>query len=246
MDKIKITILLVLTANGILACQNNLPKPSMKIKEIHLLSDNLNSTAEFYTSVLELPAEMQPDGTLAIQAGNTTLVFHQSENAGATYHVAFDIPNNKLREAHQWLKKKASIIPVSQMSVFADFDTWFAKSFYFYDNNGNVLEFICRDGVANASDAPFDSSMILYASEIGIVTDNVAATAKSITKQYGIPNFSRQTPSENFAALGDDYGLFVIVHSSRNWYPTATPAKSYWSRIVFDMPGRDNLVIETK
>ena len=246
MDKINLTILLVLAVNGILVCQNKPPQPSMKLKEIHLLSDNLNGTAEFYTNVLGLPTVTQTDGTLAIQAGNTALVFHQSENTGATYHVAFDIPNNKLKEAHQWLKKKASIIPVSQTSVFADFDAWFAKSFYFYDNNGNVLEFICRDAVANALDSPFDSGMILYASEIGIVTDNVAATAKSITKQYGIPNFSRQTPSENFTALGDDYGLFVIVHSSRNWYPTDTRAKSFWSRIVFDMPGRENLVIETK
>ena len=109
-----------------------------------------------------------------------------------------------------------------------------------------MLEFICREGVANASDAPFDSRMILYASEIGIVTDNVGATAKSITKQYGIPNFSRQTPSETFTALGDDYGLFVIVDSRRNWYPTDKPAKSFWSRIVFDTPGRENLVLETK
>ena len=131
MNKIKLTILLILAVNGILVCQNKSSKPSMKIKEIHLLSDNLNGTAEFYTNVLDLPTAIQPDGTLAIQAGNTALVFHPSENTGATYHLAFDIPNNKLKEAHQWLKKKASIIPVSQTSVFADFDAWYAKSFYF-------------------------------------------------------------------------------------------------------------------
>ena len=205
----------------------------MYLKEIHLLSDDIVETERFYASELDFIIESRDDRFIAFIVGETKLVFNKSEGLAPYYHMAFDIPANKLEEAYHWIKKSAPIIPVTPGNDFSDFSSWNARSFYFYDKNGNVLEFICRYAMNYQSKHPFGSSSILYVSEIGIVTENVPALSEQLIRQFNIEIFTRQPRQNNFTVLGKDTGLFIIVQKDKAWFPTSKPAKPFWTKIIF-------------
>ncbi|MBE9462603.1 VOC family protein [Dyadobacter subterraneus] len=206
----------------------------MKIKELHLLTNNIDKTETFYNTFLDLSARQKTGKELSYLIGNTNLKFILSQVPEPVYHIAFDIPNNKLDEAFDWLSKKVSILPVTPESNIADIKLWNAKSIYFYDNNGNLLELICRFDVDNQSEKIFDASSVISVSEIGLVTDDVPALAITISENYNLAIFHKQPAQENFTAVGDDEGLLVIVNENRNWFPTNQKAQSFWSKIIIE------------
>lgn len=210
----------------------------MNILELELLSDDINKTEVFYNEVLGLPTISKNKSSISFAAGVTKLTFRFSENKRPEYHFAFDIPNNKLLEAFAWIEKKTEILDVIPPEKIADFYNWNAKSFYFYDNNGSVLEFIARYDLDNASEKPFDGSSILSVSEIGFVFKNVERKSDEIVGKYGLSVFSKQPKLNKFIVLGTDTGLFILVEENRNWYPTNKKAKSFWTKVVFENNGK--------
>jgi catechol-2,3-dioxygenase len=210
----------------------------MKILELELLSDDIRKTEVFYNKVLGLPTVSRNDSSVSFAAGRTKLTFRSSKNAKPVYHFALDIPNNKLLEAFAWIERKTEIMEVIPPDKIADFYHWNAKSFYFYDNNGNILEFIARQDLDNASEKPFDGSSILSVSEIGFVSKNVAKLSDELFEKYGLTTFSRQPKLNKFIVLGTDTGLFILVEENRNWYPTDKKAKSFRTKVVFTNNGK--------
>ena len=205
---------------------------SMQIKELHIRTNDLPGTEYFYHEVLDLPIEEKSELHLLFRLKQSLLHFNFFDNRPSIYHIAFNIPCNGIAEALQWLKNKISIIPIDD-SLIADFKNWNAKAFYFFDNNKNIIEFIARDDLKNQSDLPFDASSILSVSEVGIVTKHVEETCLELKNKYGLDYFPKQPPLKDFAALGDDHGLFIVVSENRNWYPTNISSSKHWSRIVF-------------
>ncbi|MNY37869.1 hypothetical protein D3C86_1724580 [compost metagenome] len=126
------------------------------------------------------------------------------------------------------------MLPVTEETEFSDFELWNAKSFYFYDNNENLLELICRYDLDNQSEHTFDGSSILHVSEIGLVSDDVPFLAETLMNKYGLDVYSKQPAQDNFTALGDEEGLFIIVNEDRNWFPTEKKAKSFRTKIIFN------------
>jgi catechol-2,3-dioxygenase len=203
----------------------------MKILEVELLSDNLDTTAEFYANALGLEIIEKTADLLSIKIGFSTLVFKRSINLQPVYHIAFNIPENTLDEALIWVSSKTAIVPASADSQIAEFSAWNARAFYFYDNNGNVLEFIARFDLQQTTAAPFTSEAISCISEIAIVTENVRKYSSQLSKLTGIQPYEKQPLHDNFAALGDAHGLFIISEEGRNWYPTNNPSKKFPVRI---------------
>ncbi|MES2577922.1 MAG: glyoxalase [Bacteroidota bacterium] len=210
----------------------------MNILELELLTDSITETELFYTDVIGLKTISKTNSSVSFAAGSTKLTFRSSENLKPVYHFAFDIPNNKLLEAFAWIEKKTEIMEVVPPEKIADFYNWNAKSFYFYDNNGNILEFIARFSLDNASEKPFDGLSILSVSEIGFVTKNVSQLSDELFNKYGLSVFSKQPKLEKFIVLGTDTGLFILVEENRDWYPTHQKAKSFWTKVVFSNNGK--------
>ncbi|MFV5702716.1 VOC family protein [Flavobacterium sp. XS2P12] len=210
----------------------------MNILELELLTANINETELFYNEVIGFKTVSKNNSSISFRAGFTKLTFRSSENGSPVYHFAFDIPNNKLLEAFAWIEKKTEILDVIPPDKIADFYNWNAKSFYFYDNNGNVLEFIARFGLDNASEKPFDGSSIVSVSEIGFVSKNVSQLSDEMFNKYGLSVFSKQPKLNKFIVLGTDTGLFILVEENRDWYPTHKKAKSFWTKVVFDNNGK--------
>lgn len=206
----------------------------MRIKELHLLTNNLKDTVRFYTQVLGATVKEEKEEELSLLLGETLISFQNSPEENPVYHLAFDIPKNKLEEAYHWLKQRTTVLPVTQETEFSDFQLWNAKSFYFYDNNENLLELICRYDLDNEADRIFDASSILYVSEIGLVSDDVPFLAETLINKYGLEVYSKQPAQDNFTALGDEEGLLIIVNTDRNWFPTEKKARSFRTKIVFN------------
>lgn len=208
----------------------------MRIRELYLLSDDLKATEEFYTNLLQIPVLQRTTTRVSFMIGATMVCFEKSENENPVYHLAFDIPGNQLETAYQWLKQRVKTLPVTTDSDIADFTSWGARSVYFFDNNGNILELICRYHFNEHSAAEFSGSSFISVCEFGIVTNDVHWLTNKIIHDNGVELYVKQPPREDFAVLGTDAGLLILVSENRNWYPTEIKSKTFWSRIVFDAP----------
>lgn len=209
----------------------------MQIHEIELLSDNVSATGSFYHSVLGLEVYAGSNTSVTFAIGYTKVIFRQSKNMKPVYHFAFDVPNNRFEDAYNYIKAKTGLIEVTKGNDIADFKNWDAKSFYFHDNNGNIVEIITRFANHAFANEPFDGTSFLSVSEVGLVTGNVPQLADKLTKEFGIPIFHRQPRGERFTVSGDDCGLFILAETGREWYPTGSKAFSFRTRIVFSEQG---------
>jgi catechol 2,3-dioxygenase-like lactoylglutathione lyase family enzyme len=206
----------------------------MHIQEVILQTASITRTRQFYTRTLGLPLVAESAESITFRAGNTLLLFQQVQDSKPFYHIAFNITNNKFSDSYEWINSKLDILEAGHGLPIANYPAWNAESFYFHDNNGNILEFIARFDLPYYSPEPFDIKDIREISEVGIVTKVVAATAAMLHAKYDIPYFSKSKPSEHFTVLGDDSGLLIITTVGRGWVPTLRPAQIYPLTIAAD------------
>ncbi|SNR38054.1 VOC family protein [Flavobacterium sp. ov086] len=209
----------------------------MKLEHIQIQTNNILETAAFYKDILELPIIEKTPQTVTIKAGDSILKFTENPDFNSIYHFAFNIPENKLEEAIEWCKNKIDLLLIEDQRVIATFETWNSNAVYFYDNNGNLLEFIARHDLDNLQIKGFSSKSILNISEIGIVNENPMELGDQLVEDHDLAFFAKNFNSENFAAIGDDEGLLIIVKPYRNWYPTQTPSKSNKTEVRLENNG---------
>ncbi len=203
----------------------------MKLQHIQIQTNNIPETTSFYRDILELPIIEKTSQSVTVKAGSSILKFIENPDFNSMYHFAFNIPENKLDEAIKWCNDKIDLVVIEDKRVIANFETWNANAIYFYDNNGNLLEFIARHDLDNLQIKDFSSKSILNISEIGIVDEDPIELGTHLIEDYGLSFFAKNFNSENFAAIGDDEGLLIIVKPYRNWYPTQTPSQSNKTKV---------------
>lgn len=209
----------------------------MKIVALELLTNDIDKTTAFYNKELGLRIIGSDQSSISFAAGSTKLTFKSSENINPVYHFAFDIPHNKLHEAFDWMEKKVEILEVVPPNKIADFHNWDAESFYFFDQNGNVVEFIARYCLDNVSEEEFNGSSIVSISEIGFVSNDVSQLCDELISKYNLPVFAKQPKLDKFIVMGTDTGLFVLAGEGRNWYPTEKKCEPFWTKVFFENRG---------
>jgi hypothetical protein len=209
----------------------------MNIKEVLIQSSRLKELKEFYQSVLELTIESRGNDSIAIGMGRSSLIIEGTNIGSPFYHFAINIPANKIEEARSWLFNKVELLWMEDYkNDIADFRNWHAKSIYFFDPVGNIVELIARFDLGNGSNEKFSSEQFLSISEIGLVFPEIGIEqqTKKIIEECELPYFLKQPPMQHFKVLGDDEGLFIIVPENRNWYPTNKPSGIYPLEITFE------------
>lgn len=213
----------------------------MYLKEITLQTNNISALHSFYSDILELPVTCIDEKIIAVIVGQSKLIFEEMNgDENPFYHFAFNIPSNKLDEAIQWIQNKVELLWLKDYKSFvADFVNWHAKSIYFLDPAGNILELIARFDLYNEEIKPFSSRQFRSVSEIGLVLDNenFDKKAKDILNNYQLNHFSKQPPLPHFRAVGDDEGLFIIVPERRNWFATEMSSGKFPLKIMFNDNG---------
>jgi hypothetical protein len=214
----------------------------MEITRVIFQTSWLQELIIFYRNVLELPTAITSLNKITVGIGNTELVFKQVPGADPFYHFAVNIPSNKIDEAKAWLAQRTNLVWMEDYkSEVADFKNWHAKSVYFFDPAGNILELIARFDLDIKTDAPFSSGQFLSVSEIGLVIKEGEwdKATNNLLQQYHINYFDKQPPLPQFVAIGDDEGLFIVVPEKRNWYPTSKPCGIFPMEIQFMNDGKE-------
>lgn len=203
----------------------------MQIRKLQLLSDDLEQTHHFYFSLLQLEVDSKDETQVSFKAGNSVLSFYKSHQQQPVYHFAFNIPHNQFNEALGWVGSKIKLVTIPASGHVADFKSWNAKAFYFYDNNYNIVEMIARYDLQNIATIPFTGASICAVSEIGTVVEAPALFASGLVGEFDLSYFSKQLPLHDFKAVGDDEGLFIIVPPNRKWYPTQVASTMHWVKM---------------
>lgn len=188
----------------------------MYIQELTLQTDNLDAQATFYRDILRLPVELAAN-RLQVTVGRSRLVFSHKTGWQGAYHFAFDVPENQLEAASGWLTERTNLIELNGQSRFHS-DGWNADMIYFRDAAGNILELIARHHQANATTHPFSERDLLAITEIGLGTRDVRSTVGHLMAELGVRTYDGGG-SSSFSAVGDEHGLFIVVHHEREWYP---------------------------
>jgi catechol 2,3-dioxygenase-like lactoylglutathione lyase family enzyme len=172
----------------------------------------------FYHDQLGLAVLEETATRLVIAGGLTPITFVKAEpEQGAPwYHVAFNIPENKLLKAREWHLKRSPLIEAPERArdpAFPDdvrhFRNWNAHSVFFWDPAGNLLEYIARHDLDNGAPGPFTTDDILYASEIAFVVDDQPAAAHQLNQTLGLDVYPRGASS--WWAMGDELGLLLCI-----------------------------------
>ena len=180
----------------------------------------LAAMKEFYHDRLGLPVEARSEREITFRAGETPITFVQVESAEEQpwYHVAFNIPENKILAARDWqlqrsklLQVRAEIAGTDTPIDVADFAHWNAHSIFFWDPAGNLMEYIARHDLKNSAASAFATKDILYASEIGFVTEDTKRVAREIRAATGLGPY--RSPESVF--LGGDFGLLLVLEKGR-------------------------------
>lgn len=203
----------------------------MKILEIEILTNNLPETEKFYAKILCFEVDNKTEHSITFKIGSSKLTFTKTALNNPVYHFAFEIPYNLLEEAIVWIADKAELIKLDNNTLITHFEDWNAKSIYFYDNNGNILEFIVRYDNTISSAAAFTQHQILCVSEIAFVTDSVEKLVSELKMKTGLDYFSKHAPCSDFSVLGNNTGLLLISVEDRAWYPTQIKAKKFTVKV---------------
>ena len=218
----------------------------MKIKELTLYTNNFLAVKDFYGNVLNFALKSESDNFVEFQIQETVLRFKEDKTINPHYHFAFNIPSNKIEEAKKWMNGKAELLPIEDNNYIADFVNWNAKSIYFNDPVGNIVEFIARFDLQNDVVEKFDSLQILSVSEMGIVTNDVTAFTDNLKNEYKVFDFVKSVNSDSFSAIGDDNGLFIVAVENRNWYPTKVPSQKSPFEIKFINDAEETFIVTDK
>ena len=215
----------------------------MHIKEIKLQTAVPEDLAFFYGETLGLNVAAVAE-TIQVHTSFSKLIFTKTnDNSEPYYHFAFNIPSNKIMEAFEWMNDKATVLWIKEYNDYiADFNNWNAKSIYFLDPAGNIVEFISRFDLNDNSFESFSSSSIISVSEIGLVfpTDSIEKNVDQILFDYSLSYFNKQGPLPQFKAIGNDNGLLICVPEERNWFPTENrPAHIFPLEIIITQENRE-------
>jgi hypothetical protein len=191
----------------------------MKIKELKLYTNQLESIKDFYCNTLGFIEDSTHNEQFSITVGSSKLTFQQS-NVPHVYHYCFLIPSNKLLEALAWMQKRTFILDAEENSKIVDFDDWNAASFYFYDGGGNVVELIVRYDLNNESTEKFTLSSLLCVNEIGMPCTDI--NALNITLENKLNTKFWKGDLDRFGTNGTQDGLFLLVNYKMKdtWFPT--------------------------
>ncbi|HDS1037517.1 TPA: VOC family protein [Stenotrophomonas maltophilia] len=134
-------------------------------------------------------------------------------------HLAFNVPDNRFPEAMAWLRERTPLQRSPEgIDYFALESNWKSQSVYFTGPDGLILELIGRQRLpASTHSGPFRGSELTCLSEVGLPSADVDAVRASASARFGLQALS--PPSPQFAPMGDDEGLLIVVAADRRWFP---------------------------
>ncbi len=220
----------------------------MRIRRLTLQTLDLPALTDFYVRQLGLRVLERNRVSLTLAVGSSALVFRAPPNPvpdtpQPRYHFAFNVPGKSIEAAAAWLGRAAPLLPIPGQAPdqpIAPFPNWQAEAVYALDPGGNIIECIARHGLElPPAGKPFSAADLHSVSEIGVVVEDVPTAVTRYQQSSTLPVFARQPPQPNFAAMGTDTGLLIVVPPGRPWFPTDVPSAAFPLEVEFQYkPGK--------
>ncbi|MBD7909667.1 hypothetical protein [Sporosarcina gallistercoris] len=191
----------------------------MEIKQVTLQTINIEEMKHFYTVTLGLDLVEENEDKFCVAVGSSKLEFtRDNEKVNPYYHFAFNIQRNKFNEGKSWVEERVSLNREDGEDE-ADFPHLSARSLYFNDPSGNIVEFISRQSTCDTGDEPFSPKSILNISEISLTVPDAIQVGRQLI-ELDIKERNNEplsTTSLNF--MGDtSAGIFILlVQPGRKW-----------------------------
>lgn len=209
----------------------------MEIHSLKLYSKNIKKQFFFYEKILGFEVNYLEENKISITAGATQLIFEEDKKSNFVYHFAFLIPNQKLEQAIDFLEKKGIKILTRENEKIIHFGTkenHTGRAIYFFDEDGNIAEFIERASLNYITEQDFHINQIIKLNEIGMPVDDPMEISRQLINQYKIHLIDLHHLNDTFCWVGDYNGVFIVVKNGRNWLPTQIPAFSNDFEVEFE------------
>lgn len=211
----------------------------MEINNIHLKTAHLNDLREFYADTFDCPITNPHAEEFTVKIGTTDVTFSEADDGtNPFYHFAINIPQNQFDDAVTWLSDRVELLSYQETGDQEFFsEDWNTHQVYCLDPADNIVELIARHDLSNDSERPFGSESFLQISEIGLPVPDNRHTVQAIgdnveVSLYNGDDTSTVPEDESFTAVGDDYGMFIVVEQGREWFPTRNQAAEVYTITV--------------
>ncbi|MFK8008907.1 MAG: VOC family protein [Saprospiraceae bacterium] len=226
----------------------------MELRQLKLYSKDISAQYHFYKDVLGFEVDFFDKNKISISAGSTQLIFEEQKKSNFIYHFAFLIPNQKIEQAIDFLEKKGIELlkrDGEKIVFFGTKENHTGRAIYFFDEDGNIAEFIERASLKFELGDDFNIHQVIKINEIGVPVDDPMEVSRQLINQYKIQLIDLHHLNDSFCWVGDYNGVFIVVKNGRNWLPTKLAAQSNdfyvkfeSSKKVYEMEFRDGKIID--
>jgi catechol-2,3-dioxygenase len=192
----------------------------MQITSLTLFTPDVGRAARHYRDTLGLRLNEQTPKHISFQVGWSRLTFQQADGPlPSVYHVAFGVPVNSIGIARTWLESRAALLRDESGETVFQFSDWRARSIYWKDPDGNILELIAaEDDRQPSTRTPLTAADLPGVAEIGLAVPDVHAFVEHVAAEHGVAPFGEV--SETFTPVGETvYGRLIVVKTGRLWFP---------------------------
>lgn len=187
----------------------------MRLLHLSLPVSDVANVAAYFRDVLQL--EVAGD---QVRIGWSTIQLQPANGRPVGgVHLAFNVPDNRFADAMSWLRARTPLqCNPEGLDYFALESSWQSQSVYFTGPDGLILELIGRRRLpASDRSGVFHGSELTCLSEVGLPSHDVDAVREQSNQRFGLRPIS--PPSPQFAPMGDDEGLLIVVAADRRWFP---------------------------
>ncbi|WP_054709452.1 glyoxalase/bleomycin resistance/dioxygenase family protein [Bacillus sp. JCM 19041] len=191
----------------------------MLIKQLSIFVPSYNQTIEFYKNVIGLNPIRETTDLTSFSVGKSNFTIHRDDAGTNYYHFAFNIPPNLFNEAKTWTEARVTLSKEDNQNEI-EFVSAKAKSFYFEDPSGNIVEFIARETTPAAKETDFKSGHLLEISEIGVATDQMRELINQLQAIKINDRNDEAIHYETYLNFFGDYhdGVYIILSPiGRRW-----------------------------
>lgn len=204
----------------------------MRIIGLHILARDLEAQRRFYVDTLGFALESSTAIEFTVLAGASRLRFIDqtaARSAFGPYHFAFNIPFDQVDVAKAWAAARVPLIADNAGQTDFPSELFASRQIYFFDPDGNIVEFIGRQRQPASDGVEFTARDSVHGiSEIGVAVPDVPDAVRGFLATFGNSRFG-PNPGPDFAAVGDDDGMLIVVREGRTWFPdTGIPAGPLW------------------
>ncbi|WP_235338214.1 glyoxalase [Paenibacillus wulumuqiensis] len=180
-----------------------------------------------------MPALDKQKERFSLQIGSSVLQFVQTtDDSHPFYHVAFNIPANRFREAREWLQERVTL-HMEEGSDEVFFENFDAYSYYFTDPSGNIVELISRQSASPVVEEPFGTAQILNISEINVTTPLLIETGERLI-QFGIHSRHDEELGEGLNFMGEGDSFLLLGRPGRIWFSSDKHAEVHPVIVIVD------------